>query len=305
MIKKIGLGLTLAAMIGGLSVVATTPAMAVGTVTALSSDKASVASLETFTISGTGTDWTGCVWQLRPGQTTDPFASDRSGDISGFFFGTKSYYNGYGTASGLPGSYRLNLYTEACSAVTATTTPAVSTEVQVASVNGAGTLNVTLYETYDSATLQATPFTVTTFTGSFDDTDPQFGSRWTLVDPSASADKCGASTTGLPAGITVDETVPSVGGVVPELKFVGTPAAGSKGTYTACLDLYDSSTICEDSYWLVTLEISDGVPPVLADTGIDASQATYAGVAAAALVALGSVFLIVYRRRIAAGVKRH
>jgi len=303
MIKKIGLGLTLAAMIGGLSVVATTPAMAVGTVTALSSDKASVASLETFTISGTGTDWTGCVWQLRPGQTTDPFASDRSGDISAFFFGTKDYYNGYGTASGLPGSYRLNLYTEACAAVTESTVPAVSTEVQVASVNGAGTLNVTLYETYDSATLQASPYTVTTFAGSFDDTDPRFGSKWMLVDPLVEAEYCGVTTTGLPAGITVDETVPSVVGP-PPLKFVGTPAAGTKGTYTACLDLYDSATVCEDSYWLVTLEISDGVPPVLADTGIDASQATYAGVAASALVALGSGFLIVYRRRLSALVNR-
>jgi hypothetical protein len=304
MIKKIGLGLTLAAMIGGLSVVATTPAMAVGTVTALTSSKASVASLETFTISATGTDWTGCVMQLWPGMTTDPFATDATGDISGYYFGTKSRYNGIGSASGLPGSYRLNLYTEACASVTESTTPALSKEVPIAPVNGTGTLSVTLYETYDSATLKATPFTVTTFTGSFDDTDPQFGSRWTLVDPSASADKCGASTTGLPAGITVDETVPSVGGVVPELKFVGTPAAGSKGTYTACLDLYDSSTICEDSYWLVTLEVSDGVPPALADTGMSASESTYAGVAAAALVALGSVFLIVYRRRLSALVNR-
>ena len=304
MIRKIGLGVTIAAMIGGLSVVATTPAMAVGTVTALTSSKASVASLETFTIGATGTDWTGCVWQLRPGMDTDPFASDRSGDISGFYFGTKSYYNGYGTGSGLPGSYRLNLYTEACASVTASTTPALSKEVPVAPVNGAGTLSVTLYETYDSATLQATPYTVTTFAGSFDDTDPRFGSRWTLVDPSQSADKCGASTTGLPAGITVDETVPSVGGVAPDLKFVGTPAAGSKGTFTACLDLYDSSTICEDSYWLVTLEVSDGVPPVLPDTGIDKAQATSAGIAAATLVALGSVFLIVYRRRLSALVKR-
>jgi hypothetical protein len=125
-----------------------------------------------------------------------------------------------------------------------------------------------------------------------------------LVDPLIEADYCGVTTTGLPAGITVDETVPSVVGP-PPLKFVGTPAAGTKGTYTACLDLYDSATVCEDSYWLVTLEISDGVPPVLADTGIDASQATYAGVAASALVALGSVFLIVYRRRLSAVVKRH
>jgi hypothetical protein len=303
MIKKIGLGLTLAAMLGGLSVVATAPAMAVGTVTALTSSKASVASLETFTISGTGTDWTGCVWQLRPGQTTDPFASDRSGDISGFYFGTRSYYNGYGTGTGLPGSYRLNLYTQACASVTASTTPALSKEVPVTPVNGAGTLSVTLYETYDSATLQATPYTVQTFPGSFDDTS-QFGSHWSLVDPVIAADKCGVATTGLPAGITVDETVPSVSGVAPELKFVGTPAAGSKGTFTACLDLYDASSVCDDSYWLVTLEVSDGVPPVLSDTGLDASQAIYAGVAAATLVALGSVFLIVYRRRLSPLVKR-
>jgi len=303
MIKKIGLGLTLAAMVGGLSIVAATPAMAAGTVTAITSSKASVASLETFTISGTGTDWTGCVWQLRPGQTTDPFASDKSGDISAFFFGTKSYYNGYGTASGLPGSYRLNLYTEACASVTESTVPALSKEVPVANVNGAGTLNVTLYETYDSATLQATPFTVTTFTGSFDDTS-QFGSHWSLVNPLIEADYCGASTTGLPTGITVDETVPSVVGEVPALKFIGTPAAGSKGTFTACLDLYDSSTVCEDSYWLVTLEISDGTPPVLAETGIDESQASSVGIAAAVLVALGSVFLIVYRRRLSALVNR-
>ncbi len=303
MIRKIGLGITIAAMVGGLSVVATTPAMAVGTVTALTSSKASVASLETFTIGATGTDWTGCVWQLRPGMDTDPFASDRSGDISGFYFGTKSYYNGYGTGSGLPGSYRLNLYTEACASVTASTTPALSKEVPITPVNGAGTLNVTLYETYDSTTLQATPYTVATFPGSFDDTS-QFGSHWSLVDPSNSAAYCGASTTGLPTGITVDETVPSVVGVAPELKFLGTPAAGSKGTFTACLDLYDSSTICEDSYWLVTLEVSDGVPPVLPDTGIDKSQATSAGIAAAALVALGSVFLIVYRRRLSAPGKR-
>ena len=303
MIRKIGLGITIAAMIGGLSVVATTPAMAVGTVTALTSSKASVASLETFTISATGTDWTGCVWQLRPGMVTDPFATDATGDISGYYFGTKSFYNGYGTGSGLPGSYRLNLYTEACASVTASTTPALSKEVPITSVNGAGTLNVTLYETYDSATLQATPFTVTTFPGSFDDTS-QFGSHWSLVDPAYSTNYCGASTTGLPTGITVDETVPSVVGVVPALKFVGTPAAGSKGTFTACLDLYDSSTVCEDSYWLVTLEISDGTPPVLADTGSDKSQATSAGIAAAALVALGSVFLIVYRRRLSALVNR-
>jgi hypothetical protein len=303
MIKKIGLGLTLAAMVGGLSVVATAPAMAVGTVTALTSSKASVASLETFTISGTGTDWTGCVWQLRPGQTTDPFASDRSGDISGFYFGTKSYYNGYSTSSGLPGSYRLNLYTQACASVTASTTPALSKEVAITPVHGAGTLNVTLYETYDSATLQATPYTVETFPGSFDDIG-QFGSTWTLVDPLIEAEYCGVTTTGLPAGITVDDSVPSVLGP-PPLKFVGTPAAGSKGTFTACLDLYDSASVCEDSYWLVTLEVSDGVPPVLSDTGLDAPQATYASVAAAALVALGSVLLVVYRRRIATVVKRH
>ena len=169
-------------------------------------------------------------------------------------------------------------------------------------MNGAGTLSVTLYETYDSSTLQATPYTVTTFTGSFDDTG-QYGSHWSLVDPSISIENCGATTTGLPAGITVDDKVPSVVGA-PELKFLGTPAAGSKGTYTACLDLYDGSTVCEDSYWLVTLEVSDGVPPVLPDTGIDKSQATSAGIAAAALVALGSVFLIVYRRRLSALVNR-
>jgi LPXTG-motif cell wall-anchored protein len=278
--------------------------MAVATVTALTSSKASVASLETFTISGTGTDWTGCVWQLRPGETTDQFATDASGDISGRFFGTKSYYNGYGTGSGLPGSYRLNLYTEACASVTESTVPALSKEVPVTPVHGAGTLNVTLYETYDSATLQATPYTVQTFPGSFDDTG-RFGSKWSLVDPVIAADYCGVATTGLPAGITVDETVPSVSGEAPALKFVGTPAAGSKGTFTACLDLYDASIVCADSYWLVTLEVSDGVPPVLPDTGIDKSQATSAGIAAAALVALGSVFLIVYRRRIATVVKRH
>jgi hypothetical protein len=303
MIKKIGLGLTLAAMIGGISVVATTPAMAVGTVTALTSSKASVASLETFTISGTGTDWTGCVEKLKPGQTTDPFALDASGDISGMYFHDYSCYNGVGSGSGLPGSFRLNLYTQSCSSVTPSTTPALSKEVPIASVHGAGTLNVTLYETYDSATLQATPYTVETFPGSFDDIG-QFGSTWTLVDPLIEAEYCGVATTGLPAGITVDESVPSVLGP-PPLKFLGTPAAGSKGTFTACLDLYDSASVCEDSYWLVTIEVSDGVPPVLADTGSDASQATYAGVAAAALVALGSVLLIVYRRRIAAEVKRH
>ena len=302
MIRKIGLGITIAAMVGGLSVVATTPAMAVGTVTALTSDKASVASLETFTIGATGTDWTGCVWQLWAGMTTDAFAYDANGDISGRYFGTKSDYNGYGSGSGLPGSYRLNLYTESCSSVTASTTPALSKEVSISNVNGAGTLSVTLYETYDSSTLQATPYTVTTFTGSFDDTG-QYGSHWSLVDPSISIENCGATTTGLPAGITVDDKVPSVVGA-PELKFLGTPAAGSKGTYTACLDLYDGSTVCEDSYWLVTLEVSDGVPPVLPDTGIDKSQATSAGIAAAALVALGSVFLIVYRRRLSALVNR-
>jgi hypothetical protein len=293
--------LALATVVGALSVGVASPAFATGTVTALSVDKTSVASLETFTISSTGTDWTGCVAKIDPGETIDQFPYDANYDISNVF-GQKTSWNGYGTASGLPGIYSIRLYSGSCASITqGVTTPAFEITVNVAPVNGAGTVDVTLYQTYDSSTLEATPYTYPTMAGSFDGSF----SGWHEVTYDV-AGTCGAGITGLPAGVTVDATYSPGGGVAPLLKFSGTPAAGSKGTYTTCLDLYDGDTICEDSYWIATVVVSDGVPPApkLANTGVDQSQATATGVVAAGILALGALLVIAYRRRLGAVVTR-
>ena len=300
--KKLSIGLALASVVGAMSVGVASPSFAAGTITALSVDKTSVASGEDFTISSTGTDWNGCLAQVRPGDTTDPFAYDATGDVS-FYFGVKSRWNGIGTASGLPGYYSLRLYSGSCATITqGVTTPAFEITVNIAPVNGAGNVDVTLYETYDSSTLEATPYTYPTMAGSFDGS----ASGWSEVDAASAADYCGAGITGLPAGVTVDETYSPGGGVAPLLKFSGTPAAGSKGTYTTCLDLYDGDTICEDSYWIATIVVSDGVPPApkLANTGVDQSQATATSLVATGILALGVVIMIAYRRGLGAVVTR-
>lgn len=300
--KKLSLGLALATVVGAMSVGVASPAFAAGTITALTVDKTSVASGEDFTISSTGTDWTGCVAKVDPGETTDQFPYDASYDISGAL-GQQSSWNGYGTASGLAGIFSIRLYSGSCATVTqGVTTPAFEITVNVAPVNGAGEVDVTLYETYDSSTLEATPYTYPTMAGSFDAAT----SFWSEIDAAYSAGKCGAGITGLPTGVTVDETYSPGGGVAPLLKFKGTPAAGSKGTYTTCLDLYDGDTICEDSYWIATIVVSDQAPPApkLANTGVDQSQLTATGVVAAGILSLGAVLVIAYRRRLGAVVTR-
>ena len=215
----------------------------------------------------------------------------------------KSQWNGIATASGLPSDYSIRLYSGSCATIQqGVTTPAFEITVNIAPVNGAGTLDVTLYETYDSSTLEATPYTYPTMAGSFDGST----SGWSERDAAYSADYCGAGITGLPAGVTVDETYSPGGGVAPLLKFSGTPAAGSKGTYTACLDLYDGDTICEDSYWIATITVSDGVPPApkLANTGADTKQMVVSGAVASSILMLGAVFVAAYRRRVAVTAKR-
>ncbi len=298
--KKLSIGLALATVVGALSVGVASPAFAAGTITALTVDKSSVASLETFTISSTGTDWSGCIESYNPGSVTPNMAYTASGDISGDL-GTKSFWNGRSTTSGAPDEFRLKLYSDPCAALTPVSTPAFEVSVHVLPPHGAGTVDVTLYETYDSATLEATPYTYPTMTGSFDGST----SGWSEVTYDA-AGRCGAGITGLPAGVTVDETYSPGGGVAPLLKFKGTPAAGSKGTYTTCLDLYDGDTICEDSYWIATIVVSDQAPPApkLANTGVDQSQATATGVVAMGILALGVVLVIAYRRRLGAVVTR-
>jgi LPXTG-motif cell wall-anchored protein len=299
--KKLSIGLALATVVGAMSVGVASPAFAAGTITALTVDKTSVASGEDFTISSTGTDWTGCVAKVDPGETTDQFPYDASYDISGAL-GQQSSWNGYGTASGLAGIFSIRLYSGSCATVTqGATTPAFEITVNVAPVNGAGEVDVTLYETYDSSTLEATPYSYPAMTGSFDGST----SGWSEVVYTPEA-RCGAGITGLPAGVTVDQTYSPGGGVAPLLKFSGTPAAGSKGTYTTCLDLNDGDSICEHSYWIATITVSDGVPPApkLANTGADSQQMVVSGAVAASILLLGAVFVVAYRRRVAVTAKR-
>jgi hypothetical protein len=299
--KKLGMGVAIATIAAAMSAGLATPAFAAGTVTALSVDKTSVASGETFTISATGTDWNGCVARIDPGETTDQFPYDASYDIS-YLFGQESVWNGYGTASGLPGVYAVRLYSGLCATVTqGVTTPAFEITVNVAPVNGAGSVDVMLYETYDSSALEVTAYSYPTMAGSFDGST----SGWSEVLYSPE-DYCGPGITGLPAGVTVDETYSPGGGVAPLLKFSGTPAAGSKGTYTTCLDLYDGDTICQDSYWIASITVSDGVPPApkLADTGADTQQMVVSGAVAASILMLGAVFVAAYRRRVAVTAKQ-
>ena len=296
--RKLGFGLAVAIVATGLSTVIATPAFATGTVSSLTVDKTSVASNETFTISATGTDWNGCFARVSPGHDVDQFAYDVSGDIS-YNFGEKSWWNGYGSASGLSDGYSVRLYSAACASVTqGTTTPDFEVTVHVAPVHGAGSVNVTLYETYDSATLASTPYDYPTMSGSFDGAS----SGWSELDPSVWDQYCGAGITGLPAGVSVDQTYSPGGGVPAALKFTGTPAAGAKGTYTTCLDLYDGDSICEDSYWIATIEVSDGVP-TLPSTGLDEESVDTVGISAAGIVALGAVFVVAYRRRSVSIVK--
>jgi hypothetical protein len=313
--KKIGIGVAIATIAAAMSAGLVTPAFgadpvdpptggggggASNTITALTADKASVVSMETLTISATGTDWTGCVASQVPGQIA-PYTFDAAGSIS-WQLGAKKLWNGRGTASGIQGNYFLALYSGACSTVTVGTTVAVfEVSVPVAPVNGTGALDITLYENYDSSTLEATPYTYPELDGRFDGST----SGWSEVTSNVE-NYCGPGITGLPAGVTVDATYSPGGGVAPLLKFSGTPAAGSKGTYTTCLDLYDGDTICDDSYWIATITVSDGAPPApkLADTGADSKQMVVSGAVAASILMLGAVFVAAYRRRLAVTAQR-
>jgi LPXTG-motif cell wall-anchored protein len=94
----------------------------------------------------------------------------------------------------------------------------------------------------------------------------------------------------LPAGITVDDTY-SANGEEPQLTLLGSPAAGSEGTYKTCVSLTDGYV---GSYAWVNITVTAATLPA---TGIDASALGL--IVLGALVAMGIGAGFVVRRRAA------
>ncbi len=100
----------------------------------------------------------------------------------------------------------------------------------------------------------------------------------------------------LPAGLSIDGTV-SAPGVVPGLTILGTPAAGTAGTYLVCLTRFDTNGGRVGA--LVTITVVDPVVAELAATGVDGMQDGVLAGGAALLALIGAAAFVLVRRRTA------
>jgi hypothetical protein len=101
----------------------------------------------------------------------------------------------------------------------------------------------------------------------------------------------------LPAGLLLDST-PTASGIEPMLSVSGTPAAGTAGTYTVCVELVESRPV-DHAFGYQTIVIAAPPVPELAKTGTNAVTGFGAGLGSRAALAIGAGTLLLARRRMA------
>lgn len=113
-----------------------------------------------------------------------------------------------------------------------------------------------------------------------------------------------APSTSLPAGVTFETVHRLESGTAPSYRFVGTPEAGTAGTYSLCLHVTDGPDYTCTSLEVSLCALSDApgayalltltVEPALASTGApNQSGGIWLGIGAAAVVILGITLIVI------------